>query len=83
MPVFASVISSAFQGAKNQSFFARNSCRALATARRQATASSILSCVSEWPPGPSMMAAATSFEAISAYSGEVLACAQYASLKRP
>ena len=61
----------------------QNSCCTRATARRQATASSIVSCVSAWPPGPSMMAAATSFEAISAYSGEVLACAQYASLKRP
>ena len=29
------------------------------------------------------MAAATSFDAMSAYSGEVLACEQYASLKRP
>ena len=29
------------------------------------------------------MAAATSFEAINAYSGDVLACEQYASLKRP
>src|SRR4051812_16370571 len=83
LPDFASVISSAFHGAKNQSFLERNSWRAFATARRQATASSMLSCVSDWPAGPSMMAAATSLDAISAYNGEVLAWAQYASLKRP
>src|SRR4029078_8858161 len=36
----------------------------------------------EGPAGPSIIAAATSFDATSAYSGDVLACAQYASLKR-
>ena len=65
-PVFGSVTSSAFQGAKNQSFLARNSWRTRATASRQATASSMTSWVSAWPAGPSIIAAATSFDAMSA-----------------
>jgi hypothetical protein len=36
----------------------------------------MVSWVSACPPGPSIMAAATSLEAISMYSGEVEACAQ-------
>ena len=63
---FGPVTFSAFHGAKNQSFFARNSWRTRATASRHATASSIVSCVSAWPAGPSIIAAATSFDAISA-----------------
>ena len=66
LPVFGSRTSSAFQGAKNQSFLATNSWRTRATASRQATASSITSWVSAVPAGPSIIAAATSFEAIRA-----------------
>ncbi len=62
----ASTISSAFQGAKNHSPLAGELCRTRAMARRQATASSITSWVSASPPGPSIIAAATSFEAMSA-----------------
>ena len=65
LPLFGSLTSGAFHGAKNQSFFALNSWWTRAMARRQATASSMVSCVSAWPAGPSIIAAATSFEAIS------------------
>jgi hypothetical protein len=65
-PVVGLRTASAFHGAKNQSFFAWNSWRMRATARRHATASSMTSWVRSCPPGPSIMAAATSFEAISA-----------------
>ena len=58
--------SSAFHGAKNQSFIAANCSRVRATASRQAIASLITSWVSAWPAGPSIMAAATSFDAMSA-----------------
>jgi hypothetical protein len=70
------LIVSAFHGAKNHSFFAASSCRMRATASRHATASSITSWVMTSPAGPSIMAAATSFEAIRAYRGDVLACEQ-------
>ena len=56
----------AFQGAKNQSFFCQELLlNARATASRQATASLMTSWVSARPPAPSIIAAATSFDAMS------------------
>ena len=49
---------------------------------RNATASSIDSLVSVRPPGPSIIAAVTSFETMIGYSGEVDACIMNDSLNR-
>ncbi|MCY1289749.1 hypothetical protein D9M70_388530 [compost metagenome] len=56
--------------------------RTLASARRKRSASSKVSWISERPAGPSIMAEATSREAMMPYWGEVEMCIMKASLKR-
>ena len=51
-------------------------------ARRKSSASTIDSSTSAVPPGGSIMAAATSHDAMIAYCGDVDVCIRYASLKR-
>src|SRR5260370_25263672 len=53
----------------------------LRIARRKSSASMIDSSTSAVPPGASIIAAATSHEAMIAYCGEVEVCIRYASLK--
>ena len=65
-PVRVSSTVSGCQHSKNQSPFAPNSLFIRAIICRNATASSIDSCVSAAPPGPSIIAAATSFDAMIA-----------------
>jgi hypothetical protein len=58
------------------------SATARASVLRKEIASSIASPVRSGPPFPRIMCAATSFEAVIAYCGEVEACIMNASLKR-
>src|SRR6185436_6392891 len=58
-----------------------NSASILRIARRKSIASSIDSSTSALPPGGSIIAAATSHDAMIAYCGEVDVCIRYASLK--
>ena len=53
----------------------------LRIARRKSSASKIDSSTSALPPGGSIIAAATSHEAMMAYCGDVDVCIRYASLK--
>ncbi|MNC28016.1 hypothetical protein D3C75_762060 [compost metagenome] len=77
-----SVMVGAFHGEKNQSLFLANAACTFASARRKSTASTITSCVNASPWPPSIIAAPISLEAMIAYSGEVVACSMYDSLKR-
>ncbi|MCY1365605.1 hypothetical protein D9M69_524590 [compost metagenome] len=54
----------------------------MASARRKLSASSKVSWISERPAGPSIIAEATSSEAMMLYCGEVEMCIMKASLKR-
>ncbi len=65
---------------KNQS--SPYSSSTLRIARRKSSASAIDSSTSAVPPGASIIAAATSHEAMIAYCGLVDVCIRYASLKR-
>lgn len=58
------------------------SCSTLRMARRKSRASAMLSSTSAVPPGASIIAAATSHEAMIEYCGLVEVCIRYASLKR-
>ena len=57
-----------------------NSSSTLRIARRKSIASAMLSSTRALPPGGSIIAAATSHEAMMAYCGEVEVCIKYASL---
>ena len=80
LPSGCSSIPSGCQTSNHQS---RSSCCLTAfMARRKLSASSIVSCTSARPPGCSIIAAATSQEAMMPYCGEVEVCIMNASLKR-
>ena len=59
-----------------------NSASTLRIARRNSSDSKIDSSTSAWPPGGSIMAAATSQDAMIAYCGLVDVCIRNDSLKR-